>query len=99
MIGGPPVMRPGGTISGVLSLPFMPRFYFDVTEDDQFAIDDTGEDMPRAEVGAAAAGTLAEIAYDAIRRSPRSATLAIDVRDDNGPVLRARLDYRMEEPD
>jgi hypothetical protein len=90
--------RRTGTISGVFALLAMPRFYFDVTEDDQFAIDDTGEDMPGEEVGAAAASTLAEIAFDAIRRCPRSVTLAIDVRDANGPVLKARLDFRMEEP-
>jgi len=85
-------------MSAALSLLCMPRFYFDVTEDDQFAIDDDGEDMPRAEVGAAAASTLAEIASDAIRRCPRSVRLAIDVRDGDGLVLRARLDYRMDEP-
>jgi hypothetical protein len=74
----------------------MPRFYFDVTEDDLLAIDDAGSTCHWARSGPLPS-TLAELAHDAIRRCPPALTLVIDVRDDNGSVLRVRLRYQMEE--
>jgi hypothetical protein len=69
----------------------MPRYYFDLREGDDLAPDEEGLELPSIErVQEEAARSLADLARDAVRRNLDRAAhqMAIEVRDDNGPVYR-----------
>ena len=71
----------------------MPLFYFDTRDGDEFFEDDSGLELPDlAAAKTEAAMALAELARDVI---PGSSTrqLSVEVRDDLGPVLQARMSF------
>ncbi|MBR1153620.1 DUF6894 family protein [Bradyrhizobium sp. JYMT SZCCT0428] len=77
----------------------MPRYYFDLREGDQIAPDEEGLEFDSLDqVQVEAARSLAELARDAIRRTPHSLSYqkSVEVRDDNGPVMEARFTYKLE---
>ena len=69
------------------------RYYFDLRNGDGVVADDAGEvhlDLSGAQNEAAR--SLAHLIEDAVRKSTGPLTeLAIEVRDDNGPVMHARF--------
>jgi hypothetical protein len=75
----------------------MKRYYFDLREGDEFAPDEEGVDLPSIErVQEEAAYSLADMARDAVRRHANDGgahQMAIEVRDDDGPVLQARFTF------
>lgn len=77
----------------------MPRYYFDMRHEDEIATDEEGLELPTIEsVQEEAARSLADMARDAVQ-SHRDGTrrpMAIEVRDDNGPVLQARFTFEVE---
>ena len=71
----------------------MPRFFFDTRDNDLVLEDEVGLDYPDLEaVKVEAARALAELARDVIPGSLKR-ELAIEVRDELGPVLKARLTF------
>jgi len=77
----------------------MPRYYFDIVEGDEVTSDDEGMDLEAIEaVQEEAARSLADLARDAIRKPkgvpPR--LMAIDVRDNSGPVLRVAVTFTID---
>ena len=69
----------------------MRRYFFDTRDNDAFIEDDLGVEYPDLEVvKAEAARALAELARDVLPGSTRR-ELAIEVRDEDGPVLVARM--------
>ena len=78
----------------------MPRFYFDLRDGDELAVDEEGLELPdiRA-VQAEAAISLADMARDAIHNSPlvaRAHHMAIEVRDGTSPVMQVRFSFEVE---
>ncbi|WP_128926938.1 DUF6894 family protein [Bradyrhizobium guangxiense] len=78
----------------------MPRYYFDLRDDKGIAPDEEGLELssPRA-VQAEAAKSVADFARDAILSAPPSGgrqTMAIDVRDDKGPVMQVTFAFALE---
>ncbi|WP_375160176.1 hypothetical protein [Bradyrhizobium sp. RDT46] len=74
----------------------MPRYYFDSRDDDIFIADDDGLDFSSLDdVKAQATTALTELAKDVLPGSVVR-TLAIEVRDDLGPVLRIALRFEIE---
>lgn len=78
----------------------MPRYYFDLRDENGTALDEEGLELssPRA-VQAEAAKSLADMARDAILSAPltgRRQTMAIAVRDGNGPVMQVTLSFAIE---
>jgi hypothetical protein len=72
----------------------MPRYYFDLREGDQIALDEEGlefDSLDQAQVEAAR--SLAELARDASDTLPHrfSYQKSVEVRDDSGPVMEARF--------
>jgi hypothetical protein len=70
----------------------MPRYYFDLRDGDEFAVDDEGVELRDIDlVQEEAARSLADMARDAVRRTTRNRDpnhrMAIEVRDDHGPVM------------
>jgi hypothetical protein len=71
----------------------MALYYFDSRDDDEFIEDEMGVEFPDLEaVKVEAARALAELARDVIPGSLRR-VLAIEVRDEQGPVLVARMTF------
>jgi hypothetical protein len=71
----------------------VPLYFFDTRDDDEFVRDDTGVNFDDLDaVKAEAARALAELARDVLPGSSRR-ELAIEVRDDQGPVLLARMTF------
>jgi hypothetical protein len=73
----------------------MPRYYFDTRDNETFIADEIGVDIASLdEVKIMASAAMAEFAKDVL---PGSAfrTLAIEVRDDFGPVLLASLRFEI----
>jgi hypothetical protein len=76
------------------------RYFFDIREGDEIAVDEEG--MVLGTVQAAqeeAALSLAGIAQDAVSASARQGKghhMAIEVRDDTGPVLQATFTFAVE---
>ncbi len=69
------------------------RYYFDTRDDDNFIEDDVGLEF--SDLGAVrdqAALSLAELARDVLPGSTRR-VLAVEVRDESQPVLRAALTF------
>jgi hypothetical protein len=71
----------------------MPLYFFDSRDDDRFINDDVGLEYPDLEaIKVEAACALAELAHDVIPGSLRR-ELAIEVRDEQGPVLAATISF------
>jgi hypothetical protein len=71
----------------------MPRFFFATRDDDFVREDHEGLDFPDLEaVKVEAAKALAELARDVIPGSLKR-ELAVEVRDELGPILKARLTF------
>jgi hypothetical protein len=71
----------------------MSVFFFDTRDNDAFIEDEHGLDFPDLEaVRVQAARALADLARDVIHRSLRR-ELAVEVRDELGPVLKTNLIY------
>ena len=76
----------------------MPRYYFDVWNDDDLAPDETGVELDNLEAAkTATAKRMADLANDVLPGST-GRVLAIEVRDEaNRSVLEARLVFEMEQ--
>jgi hypothetical protein len=71
----------------------MQRYYFDFRDGDRLHRDDAGEDISPERLRAMATKSLVELARDRLVDAGESRHLAIEVRDDNGPVMRVSLDF------
>jgi hypothetical protein len=84
----------------------MPRYYFDMREDGELAVDDDGMELRDiVAVQEEAARSLADMARDAVRRnaSRRNASsvghdMAIEVRDAAGPILQVKFTFTLNRP-
>ena len=78
----------------------MPRYYFDLLEGDLLALDDEGLELSHLRaVQAEAAKSLADMARDAVNNfSPAVGRqdMAIEVRDDTGPLMQVRFTFEVE---
>jgi len=78
----------------------MPRYYFDLLEGDVLAVDDEGLELSSLRaVQAEAAKSLADMARDAVHGFPPAAgqqNMAIEVRDNCGPLLQVKLSLEVE---
>lgn len=71
----------------------MPHYFFDTRNNDDFIEDQYGVEYPDLEaVKIEAARSLAELARDVIPGSLQR-KLAVEVRDESGPVLRALMTF------
>jgi hypothetical protein len=78
----------------------MPRYYFDLRDEKELAVDEEGLELSdmRA-VQAEAAKSLADMARDAVHTfSSVGGThhMAIEVRDDIGPVMQVKFAFEVE---
>ena len=78
----------------------MPRYFFDLLEDDVVAVDEEGLELSsfRA-VQAEAAKSLADMARDALHSFPPAIgrqDMAIEVRDELGPLMQVKLTFEVE---
>jgi hypothetical protein len=74
----------------------MPRYYFDERDNEKFVIDDDGIEIDSLEhVKAEASRAMADFAKDVLPGS-LVRVLAIEVRDNLGPVLRVKLRFEIE---
>jgi hypothetical protein len=75
----------------------MPRYYFDLRERDGLAVDEEGMELRDLEaVQEEAARSLADMARDELRRIAKNGgghEMAIEVRDEAGPVLQVTLTF------
>lgn len=77
----------------------MPRYYFDMREGSEIAPDEDGLELSTIEaVQEEAARSLADMVRDAVRKHNDGAghRMAIDVRDDKGPVLQVKFTFEIE---
>jgi hypothetical protein len=78
----------------------MPRYYFDLREADELAVDDEGLELPTLQaVQIEAARSLVDMARHAVWTKAETLTghrMAIEVRDTTGPVLQARFTFELE---
>jgi hypothetical protein len=76
----------------------MKRYYFDLRDGDDLCSDEEGMEMLDLEaVQEEAARALADMARDEVlARNGFARHLAIEVRDDNGPVMRAKFAFELE---
>jgi hypothetical protein len=78
----------------------MPRFYFDLRDGDDLAVDEEGLELPdMSAVQAEAAISLADMARDAVHSDPLVSgghRMSIEVRDDVGPVMQVRFLFEFE---
>jgi hypothetical protein len=74
----------------------MPHYYFDTRDNEKFVSDDEGVEISSfQQVKAEASRAMADFAKDALPGSVIR-MLAIEVRDDFGPVLRVSLRFGIE---
>ena len=78
----------------------MPRYYFDLRDESGLALDEEGLELtsPRA-VQAEAAKSLADMARDAMLSALPAGgrqTMAIEVRDDGGPLMQVTFSFEIE---
>ena len=76
----------------------MPRYYFDLKEGLEVIPDEEGMELSTlARVQEEAARSLADMARDTARRAHdgEAYALAIEVRDDDGPVLQAQFTFNL----
>ena len=76
----------------------MRRYYFDVIDECGVAVDDEGlelRDLRAAQEEAAR--SMADAARDAVIRQPAGALahMSIEVRDDDGPVMRVKFSFEI----
>lgn len=79
----------------------MPRYVFDLRDGDDLAVDEEGLELRSIEaVQEEAAWSLADMARDAVRRPTHNRkqnhNMAIEVRDDNGPVLQVKFTFEID---
>jgi hypothetical protein len=75
------------------------RYFFDLQEGDDVTPDDEGLELATIERAAAeAARSLADMARDTIAKGPNGSchAMAIEVRDDIGPVLQVRFTFEID---
>jgi hypothetical protein len=76
----------------------MSRYYFDMRQGDEIAPDEEGLELPTIEsVQEEAARSLADMARDAVQShcDGTKRPMAIEVRNDSGPVLQARFTFEV----
>ncbi|MBB4427824.1 hypothetical protein GGD66_006407 [Bradyrhizobium sp. CIR48] len=74
----------------------MPRYYFDTSDNENFVFDDVGVEIASFEdVKREASRAMADFAKDVLPGS-EVRNLAVEVRDDAGPVLRVGLRFEIE---
>ena len=74
----------------------MPRYYFDTRDNEKFVTDDEGVELASfRQVKAEASRAMADFAKDVLPGC-LVRTLAIEVRDDLGPVLLVKLRFEVE---
>ncbi|WP_439373023.1 DUF6894 family protein [Bradyrhizobium sp. DASA03120] len=77
----------------------MKRYYFDIRDGSQFIRDDEGVELADIESARQeATAALSEITREWGRGRPRH-QMAVEVRDDRGPILEARFSFVIEEHD
>jgi hypothetical protein len=77
----------------------MKRYYFDIRDGDQIIPDEEGLELSTLEkVQEEAARSLADMARDAVRGQLHGTAqrIAIEVRDDTGPVLQVRFTFEVD---
>jgi hypothetical protein len=78
----------------------MPRYYFDLRDNDELAVDEEGMELPTLQaVQIETARSLVDIAKHAIWTKAESVLrhrMAIEVRNGTGPVLQARFTFELE---
>jgi hypothetical protein len=77
----------------------MKRFYFDIREGDEVIPDEEGLELSTIEkVQEEAARSLADMARDGVRKQGDGASheIAIEVRDDSGPVLQVKFTFEVD---
>ncbi|MGX9429916.1 MULTISPECIES: DUF6894 family protein [Bradyrhizobium] len=79
----------------------MPRYYFDMRDGDELAVDEEGLVLSDVRaVQAEAAKSLADMAREAVHGSPVAGKhhMAIEVRDGFGPVMQVKFTFEVEKP-
>jgi hypothetical protein len=79
----------------------MPRYYFNLRNGDEFALDEEGLELRSVQAAQAEAATsLADMAREAAHHSaPVSRRdMAIEVRDETGPVMQVKFIFAVEKP-
>ena len=77
----------------------MTRYYFDLLDDGNSAIDEVGLELSNLRaVQAEAAKALADMARDAVHSSDglTRRQMAMEVRDESGPVMQVRFNFEVE---
>jgi hypothetical protein len=77
----------------------MPRYYFDLRDGDEVALDEEGLELSDMHaVQAEAAKSLADMAREAVHGATFTAahSMAIEVRDDVGPVMQVKFTFEVE---
>ena len=75
----------------------MALYYFDLIDEGGLSIDEEGVELPSLRaVQAEAARALADMARDAVTTGANKRYMAIDVRDENGPVMQVRFNFEVE---
>lgn len=81
-------------------IAIMRRFYFDLRDGEALAVDEEGTELPDTETAQEeAARSLAAMARNVIQAKAANTlchAMAIEVRDDSGPVLQAKLTFEMQ---
>jgi hypothetical protein len=83
----------------------MPRYYFDLRDEDEVAVDEEGLELSSLRaVQIGAAKSLADLARDALHSSfivPGIRHMAVEVRDRSGPVMHVKctLDFGISRHD
>ena len=80
-------------------MPAGKRYCFDFRDENAFAPDEEGLGLPDIEsVQEEAARALAQIATDVVAGAPRSGgrPMAIEVRDETGPVLKLEFSFKAD---
>ena len=77
----------------------MTRYYFDLLDDGNSAVDEEGLELANlGAVQAEAAKALADMARDALHSADglTRRQMAIEVRDESGPVMQVRFNFEVE---
>jgi hypothetical protein len=79
----------------------MPRYYFDLRDDDGLSVDYEGMELPSIEaVQEEAARSLADMARDTVRKPSlslsRNHRLAIEVRDEDGQLMIVKFTFEID---
>ena len=74
----------------------MPRFYFDLQDNDGVVIDDEGVQLDVDAVQKEAAFTMADAVREKLRGPATTGEIAVQVRDDAGQIMRFRVAFEMQ---